>query len=82
MKPELEAELRATVASLRVKASCQELHILALLPELGDHQKRALRERLADMENAEVASSTLVDQAQIESETLRWIKTMREALDE
>ena len=82
MKPELETELRATVASLRVKASCQELLILALLPELGEHQKRALRERLADMENAEVASSTLVDQEQIESETLRWIRTMREALDE
>jgi hypothetical protein len=35
MKPELEVELRTTVASLRVKTSCQELLIMALLPTLG-----------------------------------------------
>jgi hypothetical protein len=81
MKPEIEAELRATVASLRIKASCHELLLLALLPELAEHQKRALLERLSDMELAEVTGSTFVDQARVETETTRWIRAMREALE-
>jgi hypothetical protein len=40
MTPEIEADLRNTVASLRVKTSCQELLLLALLSLLQDHQKR------------------------------------------
>ncbi len=41
MTPELEVELRTTVASLRVKTSCQELLIMALL-ELPDDQHVAV----------------------------------------
>jgi hypothetical protein len=81
MKPELEAELRATVASLRIKASCHELLLLALLPELTEQQKRVLRDRLADMEHAEISASALVERAHAETETTRWIRAMREALD-
>jgi len=81
MKPELEAELRATVASLRIKVSCHELLLLALLPGLAENQKSPLRERLSDMEQAEVMASTFVDQNQAETETMGWIRAMREALD-
>jgi hypothetical protein len=42
MTPEIEADLRTTVASLRVKTSCQELLLLALLPVLQQHQKEAI----------------------------------------
>jgi hypothetical protein len=42
MTPELEIELRTTVASLRVKTSCQELPIMARLPTLGAAQKAAI----------------------------------------
>ena len=80
MKPELEAELRATVASLRIKVACHELLLLALLPELADHQKQALLNRLSDMEHAEVTGSTSADQSQVETETMRWIRGMRDAL--
>jgi hypothetical protein len=43
MTPEIEADLRTTVASLRVKASCLELLLLAVLPTLQHHQKEAIR---------------------------------------
>jgi hypothetical protein len=43
MTPEREFELRTTVASLRVKTSCQELLIMALLPMLAPEQKAAIR---------------------------------------
>jgi hypothetical protein len=41
MTPELEVDLRTTVASLHVKASCQELLIMALLPNLGGRRQRS-----------------------------------------
>jgi hypothetical protein len=81
MTPEVEADLRTTVASLRVKASCLELLFLALLPTLQHHQKEAIRERLDMMEQSEVLSSRLTDQGEVERETARWIQTMRAALD-
>ena len=81
MKPELEAALRAVVASLRIKMSCHELLLLALPPELAEHQKSPLRQWLSDMEQAKVTASTFVDQNQAETETMRWIRAMREALD-
>jgi hypothetical protein len=81
MSPEVEAELRTTVASLRVKTSCQELLILALLPSLEPHQKSALRDRLDAMEGGEVVGSRLVEADRVESETVIWVHTMREALD-
>jgi hypothetical protein len=81
MSPEVEAELRTTVASLRVKTSCQELLILALLPSLEPHQKSALRERLGAMEGGEVVGSRLIEADRVESETAIWVQTMREALD-
>lgn len=56
MKTELEAELRATVSSLRIEASCHDLLLLALLPQLAEHQKNPLREQLSDMEQAEVTA--------------------------
>ena len=81
MTPEVEADLRTTVASLRVKASCQELLLLALLPLLQHHQKDAIRERLDAMEGGEVLPSRLVEQGEVERETALWIQTMREALE-
>ena len=81
MTPEIEADLRTTVASLRVKTSCQELLLLALLPTLQQHQKEAIRERLSAMEGGEVLPSRLVDQAEVERETALWIQTMRKALE-
>jgi hypothetical protein len=80
--PEVEADLRTTVASLRVKTSCQELLLLALVPMLQHHQKEALRERLDAMERGEVLPSRLIDQGEVERETAMWIRTMRRALDE
>jgi hypothetical protein len=58
--PEVEANLRTTVASLRVKTSCQELLLLALLPMLQHHQKEAIRERLDGMERGEALPSRLI----------------------
>jgi hypothetical protein len=81
MNPEVEAELRTTVASLRVKTSCQELLILALLPSLEPHQKSALRDRLDAMEGGEVVGSRLIETDRVETETAIWVQTMREALD-
>ena len=81
MTPEIEADLRTTVASLRVKTSCQELLLLALLPTLQQHQNEAIRERLSAMEGGEVLPSRLVDQAEVERETALWIQTMRKALE-
>jgi hypothetical protein len=81
MTPEIEADLRTTVASLRVKTSCQELLLLALLPMLQDDQKGAIRARLDAMEGGEVLPSRLVDWREVERETAIWIKTMREALE-
>jgi hypothetical protein len=81
MSPEVEAELRTTVASLRVKTSCQEILILALLPSLEPHQKSALRDRLDAMEGGEVVASRLIEADRVESETAIWVQTMREALD-
>jgi hypothetical protein len=81
MTPEIEADLRTTVASLRVKASCLELLFLALLPTLQHHQKEALRERLHVMEQSEVLPSRLLDRGAVERETALWIQAMREALD-
>ena len=81
MSPEIEAELRTTVASLRVKTSCQELLILALLPLLEPHQKSALRDRLDAMESGELVGSRLIEAERVESETAIWVQTMREALD-
>jgi hypothetical protein len=81
MTPELEVELRTTVASLRVKTSCQELLILALLPLLEGRQKEAIRQRLDAIESGEVLASRLVDQSQVERETALWVQMMREALD-
>jgi hypothetical protein len=81
MTPELEVELRTTVASLRVKTSCQELLIMALLPMLGLEQKAAIRGSLDAMAEGEVVPSRLVDPRQVEAETARWIEMMREALD-
>jgi hypothetical protein len=69
------------VASLRVKTSCQELLILALLPSLEPHQKSALRDRLDAMEGGEVVGSRLVEADKVEIETAIWVHTMREALD-
>jgi hypothetical protein len=66
MTPEVEADLRTTVASLRVKASCIELLFLALLPTLQHHQKEAIRECLDMMEQSEVPSSRLTDQGEVE----------------
>jgi hypothetical protein len=82
MTPELEVELRTTVASLRVKTSCQELLIMALLPTLGVEQKAAIRGCLDAMEEGEVVPSRLVDPAQVEADTARWIEMMRAGLDE
>ena len=76
----MEVELRTTVASLRVKTSCQELLILALLPLLEGQQKEAIRERLGAMESGEVLASRLVDQSQVERETALWVQMTREAL--
>jgi hypothetical protein len=45
----LEVELRTTVASLRVKTSCQKLLIMAPLPNLGAAQKAAAHGRLDAM---------------------------------
>ncbi len=81
MNPEVEADLRTTVASLRVKSSCQELLLLALLPTLLHHQKEAIREHLDAMENGDVLPSRLVDRNVVERETAAWIRTMREALE-
>jgi hypothetical protein len=81
MTPEIEADLRTTVASLRVKTSCQELLLLALLPMLQQNQKEAIRERLDAMEGSEVLPSRLVDRSEVERETAMWIQTMREALE-
>jgi len=81
MTPEIEADLRTAVASLRVKTSCQELLLLGLLPLLPDDQKEAIRERLDAMEGGEVLPSRLVDQSEVERETALWIQTMREALE-
>jgi hypothetical protein len=80
MKPELEAELRTTVASLRVRTACQDLLILALLPTLPNGQKEAIRERLDLMEVSEVVPSRLVDQDRVESETPLWIQSICKAL--
>ena len=82
MTPELEVELRTTVASLRVKTSCQELLIMALLPTLGVEQKAAIRGCLDAMEEGEVVPSRLVDPGQVETDTARWIEMMRAGLDE
>jgi hypothetical protein len=82
MTPEIEADLRTTVASLRVKASCMELLLLAVLPTLEHHQKEAIRERLDATEDGEVLPSRLVDRSEVERETALWIQTMREALEE
>ena len=73
MTPEVEADFRITVAGLRVKPSCQELLLLALLPLFPDDQKEAIRVRLNAMEGAEVLPSRLVDQAEVERETALWI---------
>jgi hypothetical protein len=81
MTPEIEADLRTTVASLRVKTSCLELLLLAVLPTLEHHQKEAIRERLDAMEDGEVLPSRLVDRSEVERETALWIQTMREALE-
>ena len=81
MTPEIEADLRTTVASLRVKASCLELLVLALLPTLQHQQKEAIRERLDMMEQSEVLPSRLTDRGAVERETALWIQAMREALD-
>jgi hypothetical protein len=81
MTPEIEADLRTTVASLRVKTSCEELLLLALLPMLQQHQKEAIRERLDAMEESDVLPSRLVDRIDVERETAMWIQTMREALE-
>jgi hypothetical protein len=81
MTPEIEADLRTTVASLRVKSSCLELLVLAVLPTLQHHQKEAIRERLDMMEQSEVLPSRLIDRGAVERETALWIQAMREALD-
>jgi hypothetical protein len=81
MSPEVEAELRTTVASLRVKTSCQELLILALLPSLEPDQKSALRDRLDAMEEGGVVGSRLVEADRVQTETAIWVQTRREALD-
>jgi hypothetical protein len=82
MTPELEAELRTTVASLRVKTSCLELLIMTLLPTLAPEQKAAIRGCLEAMEEGEVVPSRLVDHGQVKADTARWIEMMRRALDE
>jgi hypothetical protein len=82
MTPEVEAYLRATVASLRVKTSCQELLLLALLPMLQHHQKEAIRERLDAMEQGGVLPSRLIDHGEVEREIAIWISTMRQSLGE
>jgi hypothetical protein len=73
MTPEFEVELRTTVASLRVKTSCQEPLIMALLPTLGGSTEgrdtRVLRRH------------GRVDPGRFESETAQWIEMMRRALD-
>ena len=79
--PKIEADLRTTVASLRVKTLCQELLLLAFLPMLQNEQKEAIRERLNAMDGGEVLTSRLVDQGEVERETALWIQTMHEALD-
>jgi hypothetical protein len=76
MTPEFEVELRTTVASLRVKTSCQELLIMALLPMLGA-AKAAIRGCPDAMGDGEVVHSRLVDPGRVESETARWIEMMR-----
>jgi hypothetical protein len=81
MTPELEAELRTTVANLRVRTACQELLIMALLPTLPQHQKEAIRERLDLMEASEVVPSRLINRGEVERETALWIQSMREALE-
>ena len=81
MTPELEAELRTTVANLRVRTACQELLIMALLPTLPQHQKEAIRERLDLMEASEVVPSRLINRGEVEREMALWIQSMREALE-
>jgi hypothetical protein len=78
--PEIEADLRTTVASLSVKISCQELLLLALLPMLQQHQKDAILDHLDAPERGEVLPSRLVDQGDVERETRLWIETMRYSL--
>jgi hypothetical protein len=82
MTPELEIELRTTVASLRVKTSCQELPIMARLPTLGAAQKAAIHGCLDAMGDGKVVPSRLVDPGRVESETAQWIEMMRRALDD
>jgi hypothetical protein len=36
---------------------------------------------IADMEHGEISASALVERARAETETIRWIRAMREALD-
>jgi hypothetical protein len=78
--PEIEADLRTTVASLSVKISCQELLLLALLPMLQQHQKDAILDHLDALERGEVLPSRLVDQGDVEREMRLWIETMRYSL--
>jgi hypothetical protein len=68
MTPELEIELRTTVASLPVKTFCQELLIMAFLPMLRLAKQAAIHGCLAAMEEGEVLPSRLVDPGQVESE--------------
>jgi hypothetical protein len=77
MTPELEVELRTTVASLRVKTSCRELLIMALLPILGAAQKAAIHGCLDAMGDGEVVPSRLVDPGRVESETAQWHEMTR-----
>jgi hypothetical protein len=65
MAPELEAELRSTVASLLVRTAYPELLNLALLPTLPHYQQEAMRERLDHMEASEEAPSRLVDEGKV-----------------
>jgi hypothetical protein len=60
MTPEIEADLRTTVASLRVKTSSQELLLLALMPTLQQTRKRR---------SVSGWTSRVVDRSEVERET-------------
>ena len=77
----VDDELRSAVTILRTKLFRQEAVILALLPHLEDHQKRAIREHLPEV--ATSGSQSLRVEAEMGSaqESSRWLRVMTEALE-
>jgi hypothetical protein len=78
---EIDNEFRSAVAELLTKIMCQEAVILALLPHLEEHQKRAIRQRLPDVAASGSQLFLVGEGMDRDWETSHWLRALREALD-